>query len=113
MQALQENVDLCKREEGSFTAAGAKDFVYQTIKNTLKIALVFLSQNYGYYISSRCDNNLFLRHYFNRSFFMCIAGIERLLRDGKAGWMMGASNEVLRQLVGKTSLLGLAAADLW
>jgi len=44
---------------------------------------------------------------------MCITGIERLLRDGKAGWMMGASNEVLRQLVGKTSLLGLAAADLW
>ena len=34
MQALQENVDLCKREEGSFTAAGAKDFVYQIIKNT-------------------------------------------------------------------------------
>ncbi|XP_020607547.1 NADH-cytochrome b5 reductase 1-like [Orbicella faveolata] len=40
-------------------------------------------------------------------------GIERLLRDGKAGWMMGASNEVLRQLVGKTSLLGLGAVDLW
>ena len=27
--------------------------------------------------------------------------------------MMGASNEVLRQLVGKTSLLGLGAVDLW
>ena len=44
---------------------------------------------------------------------MSTLGIERLLRDGKAGWMMGASNEVLRQLVGKTSLLGLGAVDLW
>ena len=58
MQALQESVDLCV-EGGSFTAAGTKDFVYQTIKNTLKRALVFLSQNYGYYISSRCDNNFY------------------------------------------------------
>ena len=46
---------------------------------------------------------------------MSTLGIERLLRirDGKAGWMMGASNEVLRRLVGKTSLLGLGAVDLW
>ncbi|XP_029188883.2 uncharacterized protein LOC114956047 isoform X2 [Acropora millepora] len=40
-------------------------------------------------------------------------GLERLLRDGKAGWVMGASNEVLRQLVGKTSLFGLEAIDFW
>ncbi|KAJ7372934.1 hypothetical protein OS493_015390 [Desmophyllum pertusum] len=40
-------------------------------------------------------------------------GLERLLRDGKAGWMMGASNEVLRQVVGKTSLFGLGAVDFW
>ena len=59
------------------------------------------------------DHHFFPGHTFNQSFFMCIAGIERLLRDGKAGWMMGASNEVLRQLVGKTSLLGLGAVDLW
>lgn len=40
-------------------------------------------------------------------------GLERLLRDGKAGWLMGASNEVLRQIVGKTSLFGLEVLDLW
>ncbi|XP_068727337.1 uncharacterized protein [Montipora capricornis] len=40
-------------------------------------------------------------------------GLERLLRDGKAGWLMGASNEVLKQLVGKTSLFGLQAVDFW
>ena len=44
---------------------------------------------------------------------MSLAGLERLLRDGKAGWMMGASNEVLRQIVGKTSLFGLGAVDFW
>lgn len=41
------------------------------------------------------------------------SGLERLLRDGKAGWVMGASNEVLRQVVGKTSLFGLGAVDFW
>lgn len=43
----------------------------------------------------------------------CVLGLERLLRDGKAGWVMGASNEVLRQLVGKTSLFGPEAIDFW
>jgi hypothetical protein len=33
-------------------------------------------------------------------------GIERYLRDGKAGWVMGPTNEVLRQFVGKSALLG-------
>lgn len=41
------------------------------------------------------------------------SGLERLLRDSKAGWLMGASNEVLRQIVGKTSLFGLNAIDFW
>ncbi|KAF0298302.1 NADH-cytochrome b5 reductase 1 [Amphibalanus amphitrite] len=40
-------------------------------------------------------------------------GLERLLRDGKAGWVMGPSNEVLRQWVGKTVLLGMDATDYW
>ena len=44
---------------------------------------------------------------------MRIVGLERLLRDGKAGWLMGASNEMLRQIVGKTSLFGLEVLDLW
>jgi alkylation response protein AidB-like acyl-CoA dehydrogenase len=39
--------------------------------------------------------------------------IERYLRDGKAGWVMGPTNEVLRQFVGKASLLGFGAIDYW
>jgi len=40
-------------------------------------------------------------------------GIERYLRDGKAGWVMGPTNEVLRQFVGKSALLGFASLDYW
>jgi alkylation response protein AidB-like acyl-CoA dehydrogenase len=40
-------------------------------------------------------------------------GIERYLRDGKAGWVMGPTNEVLRQFVGKASLLGFQSLDYW
>lgn len=40
-------------------------------------------------------------------------GIERLLRDGKAGWVMGPTNEVLRQFVGKMALLGAESLDYW
>ncbi|CAA9536336.1 MAG: Acyl-CoA dehydrogenase, short-chain specific [uncultured Thermoleophilia bacterium] len=39
--------------------------------------------------------------------------IERYLRDGKAGWVMGPTNEVLRQFVGKTALLGYDSLDYW
>jgi len=39
--------------------------------------------------------------------------IERLLRDGKAGWVMGPTNEVLRQFVGKSALLGFEVLDYW
>ncbi|WP_081942822.1 acyl-CoA dehydrogenase family protein [Myxosarcina sp. GI1] len=41
-------------------------------------------------------------------------GIERYLRDGKAGWVMGPTNEVLRQFVGKFALFdGYEALDYW
>jgi hypothetical protein len=40
-------------------------------------------------------------------------GIERYLRDGKAGWVMGPTNEVLRQFVGKSALLGFSVLDYW
>ena len=40
-------------------------------------------------------------------------GIERYLRDGKAGWVMGPTNEVLRQFIGKASLLGFTSLDYW
>ena len=38
--------------------------------------------------------------------------LERYLRDGKAGWVMGPTNEVLRQFVGKAVLLGFDVARL-
>lgn len=39
--------------------------------------------------------------------------LERYLRDGKAGWVMGPTNEVLRQFVGKSVLLGFDVLDYW
>ncbi|MGI9116608.1 MAG: acyl-CoA dehydrogenase family protein, partial [Gaiellales bacterium] len=39
--------------------------------------------------------------------------LERYVRDGKAGWVMGPTNEVLRQFVGKTALLGMESLDYW
>ncbi|XP_042888990.1 uncharacterized protein LOC122264255 isoform X2 [Penaeus japonicus] len=40
-------------------------------------------------------------------------GLERLFRDGRAGWIMAISNEVIRQFVGKTLLENLEAVDFW
>jgi len=40
-------------------------------------------------------------------------GIERYLRDAKAGWVMGPTNEILRQFVGKAVLLGFDSLDYW
>jgi alkylation response protein AidB-like acyl-CoA dehydrogenase len=40
-------------------------------------------------------------------------GLERLIRDAKAGWVMGPTNEVLRQFVGKAVLLGFESLDYW
>ncbi|KAK8391994.1 hypothetical protein O3P69_017546 [Scylla paramamosain] len=40
-------------------------------------------------------------------------GLERLYRDGKAGWVMAPSNEVLRNLIGLAALTGFPAIDLW
>jgi alkylation response protein AidB-like acyl-CoA dehydrogenase len=39
--------------------------------------------------------------------------LERYLRDAKAGWVMGPTNEVLRQFVGKAVLLGFEVLDYW
>jgi hypothetical protein len=39
--------------------------------------------------------------------------LERYLRDAKAGWVMGPTNEVLRQFVGKAVLLGFETLDYW
>ena len=39
--------------------------------------------------------------------------IERLFRDGKAGWVMAPSNEVTRILIGKWALFGADAVDWW
>src|ERR1700716_2405914 len=39
--------------------------------------------------------------------------MERYLRDAKAGWVMGPTNEVLRQFVGKAVLLGFESLGSW
>ncbi len=39
--------------------------------------------------------------------------LERLVRDSKAGWLMGPSNEITSQLIGKWALLGPGAVDWW
>ena len=39
--------------------------------------------------------------------------LERYLRDGKAGWVMGPTNEVLRHFEGKSALLGFEVLDYW
>jgi alkylation response protein AidB-like acyl-CoA dehydrogenase len=39
--------------------------------------------------------------------------LERYLRDGKAGWVMGPSNEILRGFVGKSALMGFESLDYW
>ena len=39
--------------------------------------------------------------------------LERYLRDAKAGWVMGPTNEVLRQFVGTAVLLGFDSLDYW
>jgi len=52
-------------------------------------------------------------HLFGGGGYARKAGIERLVRDAKAGWLMGPSNEVSRQLVGRWALLGAEAVDWW
>lgn len=41
------------------------------------------------------------------------AGIERLVHDARAGWIMGPNNEITRQIVGRWALPGAEAADFW
>lgn len=57
-----------------------------------------------------CDKML---HACGGSGFKKDMEIERYLRDGKAGWVMGPTNEVLRQFVGKMALLGVESLDYW
>ncbi len=57
-----------------------------------------------------CDKML---HACGGSGFKKDMEIERYLRDGKAGWVMGPTNEVLRQFVGKLALLGIESLDYW
>jgi len=40
-------------------------------------------------------------------------GMERLLRDAKAGWVMAPTNEVIRNFLGRAGLMGFEALDLW
>ncbi len=57
-----------------------------------------------------CDKML---HACGGSGFKKDMEVERYLRDGKAGWVMGPTNEILRQFVGKAALLGFESLDYW
>jgi alkylation response protein AidB-like acyl-CoA dehydrogenase len=61
-------------------------------------------------VAQVCDKML---HACGGSGFKKDMEIERYLRDGKAGWVMGPTNEVLRQFVGKSALLGFDSLDYW
>ncbi|MCY7285642.1 MAG: acyl-CoA/acyl-ACP dehydrogenase [Cyanobacteria bacterium CAN_BIN43] len=61
-------------------------------------------------VAQVCDKML---HSCGGSGFKKDMEIERYLRDGKAGWVMGPTNEVLRQFVGKLALLGFDSLDYW
>lgn len=61
-------------------------------------------------VAQVCDKML---HACGGSGFKKDMEIERYLRDGKAGWVMGPTNEILRQFVGKSALLGFEVLDYW
>jgi alkylation response protein AidB-like acyl-CoA dehydrogenase len=61
-------------------------------------------------VASVCDVML---HACGGSAYKRDMEMERYLRDGKAGWVMGPTNEVLRQFVGKAVLLGFDSLDYW
>ena len=57
-----------------------------------------------------CDKML---HACGGSGFKKDMEIERYLRDGKAGWVMGPTNEFLRLCVGMSAPLGVESLDYW
>ncbi|MEO1592891.1 MAG: acyl-CoA dehydrogenase, partial [Cyanobacteria bacterium J06632_22] len=61
-------------------------------------------------VAQVCDKML---HACGGSGFKKDMEVERYLRDGKAGWVMGPTNEILRQFVGKSALLGFDSLDYW
>ena len=61
-------------------------------------------------VANVCDKML---HACGGSAYKRDMEMERYLRDGKAGWVMGPTNEVLRQFVGKSVLLGFDSLDYW
>ena len=62
-------------------------------------------------VASEVPERMF--HLFGGAGFSRKLEIERLLRDSKAGWVMGPSNEVTRGIVGRWALFGAEAVDWW
>jgi len=60
-----------------------------------------------------CNLSDKMLHACGGSGFKTNLGIERLLRDSKAGWVMGPTNEVIRNWIGKAALLGFGSLDPW
>jgi alkylation response protein AidB-like acyl-CoA dehydrogenase len=62
-------------------------------------------------VASEVADSMF--HLFGGAAYSRRNEIERILRDSKAGWIMGPTNEIARGIVGRWGLLGYEAVDWW
>jgi len=62
-------------------------------------------------VASETADSMF--HLFGGAAYSRRQEIERVLRDSKAGWIMGPTNEVARGIVGRWALNGYEAVDWW
>jgi len=62
-------------------------------------------------VASEVSDSMF--HLFGGAAYSRRNEIERILRDSKAGWIMGPTNEIARGIVGRWGLLGYEAVDWW
>jgi alkylation response protein AidB-like acyl-CoA dehydrogenase len=62
-------------------------------------------------VASETADSMF--HLFGGAAYSRRNEIERVLRDSRAGWIMGPTNEVARGIVGRWALGGYQAVDWW
>jgi alkylation response protein AidB-like acyl-CoA dehydrogenase len=62
-------------------------------------------------VASEVADSMF--HLFGGAAYSRRNEIERFLRDSKAGWIMGPTNEIARGIVGRWGLHGYQAVDWW
>ncbi|MBN36115.1 MAG: acyl-CoA dehydrogenase [Rhodospirillaceae bacterium] len=61
--------------------------------------------------ASEVSDNMF--HLYGGAGYSRKLEIERILRDSRAGWIMGPTNEVTRGIIGRWALHGYLAVDWW